>query len=160
MPFITDLNGSRVDDSREFRLKVSQLSPGSAIKLKVIRDGNPRDVNITLGELPNEIVAASSKKPETSSLDGLSVESLTPEIARQLEFPAGTSGVVVADVQDGSRADDAGLRRGDLIQQVNRQPVNNVAEFERVMKQDAGKAAVLLVNRKGHTSFVAIKPGD
>lgn len=157
---ITDLNGARLDDSREFRLKVSQLAPGSAIKLKVIRDGNPRDVNVTLGELPNEIVAASSQKPETSSLDGLSVESLTPQIARQLKLPVGASGVVVAEVQDGSRADDAGLRRGDLIQQVNRQPVDNVAEFERLMKQGGGKPAVLLVNRNGHASFVAIERGD
>ena len=51
---ITELNGARVDDSREFRLKISQLAPGSAIRLKFLRDGNPREVNITLGELPNE----------------------------------------------------------------------------------------------------------
>jgi serine protease Do len=91
-----------------------------------------------------------------SSLDGLSVENLTPQIARQLGLPAGTSGVIVAEVQDGSRAGDAGLRPGDLIQQVNRQPVSNAAEFERAMKQTGGKPAVLLVNRNGHTCFVVI----
>jgi hypothetical protein len=48
------------------------------------------------------------------------------------------------------------LRRGDVIQQINRQPVNNVAEFKRAMKQAGGKSAVLLVNRNGHTSFVAL----
>jgi len=86
----------------------------------------------------------------------LSVETLTPQLARQLELPADVSGVVVTGVQDGSRADHAGLRRGDVIQQVNRRPVNNVAEFERAMKQNTGKSAVLLVNRNGHTSFVVI----
>jgi serine protease Do len=64
--------------------------------------------------------------------------------------------VVVTGVQGGSRADDAGLRRGDVIQQVNRQPVNNVAEFERAMKQAGDKSSLLLVNRNGHTSFVAL----
>src|SRR5215510_8962627 len=153
---ITELNGVRVDDSRELRLKVSQLAPGSAIKLKIIRDGGPREVTITLGEAPNEKETANNGKPESDSSDGLSVETLTPQLARQLELPANVSGVVVTGVQDGSRADQAGLRRGDVIQQVNRRPVNNVAEFERAMKQNTGKSAVLLVNRNGHTSFVVI----
>jgi serine protease Do len=153
---IIELNGVRVDDSRELRLKIGQLAPGSAIRLKLLRDGNPREVNATLGELPNEKEAASDGKPESDSPDGLSVENLTPQIARQLGLQSNASGVVVTGVQDGSRADDAGLRRGDVIQQVNRQPVNNVAEFERAMKQAGDKSAALLVNRNGHTSFVAL----
>jgi S1-C subfamily serine protease len=134
----------------------ANLAPGSAIRLKLLRDGNPREVNATLGELPNEKEAASDGKPESDSPDGLSVENLTPQIARQLGLQSNASGVVVTGVQDGSRADDAGLRRGDVIQQVNRQPVNNVAEFERAMKQAGDKSAALLVNRNGHTSFVAL----
>jgi serine protease Do len=153
---ITELNGQRVDDSRELRLKISQLAPGSSVNLKLLRDGNSREVAITLGELPNEKVAANDEKPEGDSIEGLSVESLTQQIARQLELPSGTSGVVVTDVQDGSPADEAGIRRGDVIQQVNRQPVRSVAEFEQVMRRAGDKAAVLLVNRNGHTSFVVI----
>jgi serine protease Do len=153
---ITELNGVRVDDSRELRMKISQLTPGSAIKLKLIRDGNPREVTITLGEMPSEKETASDEKPESDSLAGLSVETLTPQIARQLELPSDARGVVVDDVQDGSRADEAGLRRGDVIQQVNRQPVNNVVEFERAMRQAGDEAAVLLVNRDRHTIFVVI----
>ena len=154
---ITELNGARVDDSRELRLKISQLAPGSAIRLNLLRDGSPREVSVTLGELPNEKEAATDGKPESDSLAGLSVENLTPQIARQLELQSNAGGVVVTDIQDGSRADDAGLRSGDVIQQVNRRPVNNVAEFERAMKQNIGKSALLLVNRKGHTSYVVIE---
>jgi serine protease Do len=153
---IIELDGVRVDDSRDLRLKIGQLAPGSTIRLKLLRDGNPREVNATLGELPNEKEAASDGKQESGSPDGLSVENLTPQIARQLGLQSGASGVVVTDVQDGSRADDAGLRRGDVIQQVNRRPVNNVAEFERAMKQAGDRSAALLVNRNGHTSFVAL----
>jgi serine protease Do len=156
---ITELNGARVDDSRELRLKISQFAPGTAVKLKVIRDGAPREVSITLGELPTEKVAENTEKPENSSLNGLSVETLTPQVARQLQLSGTPTGVVVTDVEDGSRADDAGLQRGDVIQQVNRQPVKNAADFERVMKQAGAKSAALLVNRNGHTSFVVI-PGQ
>src|SRR5262245_972049 len=60
---ITELNGQRIDDSRELRLKISQLAPGSSIKLKLFRDGNPREVLLTLGELPREKVAANDEKP-------------------------------------------------------------------------------------------------
>ncbi|MBO0721190.1 MAG: DegQ family serine endoprotease [Blastocatellia bacterium] len=157
---ITELNGERVSDSRELRLKISQFAPGTAIKLKVLRDGNPRDVTVTLGELPNEKEAASNEKSEKDSLAGLSVENLTPQVARELELPANTSGVVVTDVAEGSRAGDAGLHRGDVIEQVNRRPVKTEAEFEQAMKQSDNKSTLLLVNRNGHTSFVVIPAGD
>jgi serine protease Do len=153
---ITELDGERMDDSRELRLKIGQIAPGSAIKLKVIRGGDPREVTVTLGEAANEKVAVGKEKPDGGSPGGLSVENLTPQIARQLGLSPGAGGVVVDEVQDGSRAEDAGLRRGDVIQQVNRQPVNNMAEFERTMKQAGDKSAVLLVNRNGHTSFFVI----
>src|SRR5262245_32013549 len=154
--YIAELNGQRVDDSRELRLKVSQLAPGSSVRLKLVHDGAPREVTIALGELPNEKVAVNDQKPKSDSLDGLSVENLTPQLTRQLELPPGARGVVVDDVQDGSPAAGAGLRQGDVIQQVNRQPVNNAAEFERAMRQAGDKSAALLVNRNGHTRFVVI----
>jgi serine protease Do len=153
---ITELNGARVDDSRELRLKISQFAPGTVVKLKVVRDGAPRDVSVTLGELPNEKAAASVENSENGSLNGLSVENLSPQVARQLELPAGVTGVVVTEVQDGSRADEAGLQRGDVIEQVNRQPVKNVTDFERAMKAVGERSAALLVYRNGHTSFIVI----
>lgn len=153
---ITELNGVAVNDNRELRLKISQLAPGTTVRLKVLRDGSPRDINVTLGELPNEKTTASNDKSDNNSPYGLSVENLTPQITRELNLSANITGVVVTDVQDGSRADEAGLRQGDVIQQVSRQAVTNVAEFERAMKQASGKPVVLLVNRNGHTSFVVI----
>ncbi len=152
---ITELNGERVEDSRSLRLRVSQFAPGSSIRLKVVRDGNARDTTVTLGELPIEKETASNDNAESDGFAGLSVETLTPQLARQFELPAGTRGVIVTDVQSGSRAEEAGLRQGDVIQQVNRQPVTGAADFQRQMKQ-AGKSAVLLVNRDGHTSFVVL----
>jgi serine protease Do len=153
---ITELDGQRIDDSRDLRLKVSQLAPGSSIKLKVIRDGALRDMTITLGELPNDKEASQNDNSDDNSLIGLSVENLTPQLARQLQLPANTNGVLVSAVQEGSRAAESGLRRGDVIQQVNRQAVSNTTELEHALKQAGNSSSVLLVNRNGHTSFLVI----
>src|SRR5262249_62040909 len=73
---ITELNGARVEDSRELRLKISQIAPGSAIKLNIIRDGAPREGTITLGEAPNEKENTNNGKAENDSSDGCAVETL------------------------------------------------------------------------------------
>ncbi len=153
---ITAVNGQQVVDNRELRLKISQMAPGTPVKLKLFRDGKERETTITLGELPTEKVAAEAEQPQGSSMEGMSVESLTPQIARQLELPANTVGVLVSSVQEASAAADAGLRRGDVIQEVNRKPVNNVADFRQALKLGGKNSVLLLVNRGGHTSFVAI----
>ena len=155
---ITELNGARVVDSRELRLKISQMAPGTSAKLKVVRDGAPREVTITLGELPSEDLAATEtpSSSETGSVSGIAVANLTPQVARQLRLSVGVTGVVVSDVAEDSAAASAGLREGDVIQQVNRRPVASVAEFNAAVQQSAGKPLVLLVNRQGRTSFVAI----
>lgn len=153
---ITEVNGQPVTDNRELRLKISQMAPGTVVKLKLFRDGKEREIALTLGELPNEKQAEETNQPEDSSLNGISVETLTPQIARQYHLSASVSGVIVSDVDQGSAAAEAGLQRGDVIQEVNRKPVHNAAEFQQAMKLAGKNAAVLLVNRNDHTSFVVI----
>ena len=153
---ITQLNGESFTDSRELRLKISQLAPGATVKLKVLRAGQEREVSVTLGELPNDKESAKNGQPDTGSLNGLSVEKLTPEIAGQLNLPANTTGVVITSVDPNGDAAETGLRQGDVIQEVNRQAVNSVAEFQAAMKQAEGKTSLLLINRSGHTSYVVI----
>ncbi|MEP7342820.1 MAG: DegQ family serine endoprotease [Acidobacteriota bacterium] len=153
---ITALDGQPVVDNRELRLKISQMAPGTPVKLMLFRDGKEREAIVTLGELPAEKQAAEAEPSQESSMEGISVEGLTPQIARQLELPASTSGVLVSSVQEGSAAADAGLRRGDVIQEVNRKPVGSVAEFRQALKLAGKNSVLLVVNRGGHTSFVAI----
>jgi S1-C subfamily serine protease len=83
---------------------------------------------------------------------------LTPQIARRLELPPDTRGVVVASVRAGSAAGAAGLRRGDVIMEVNRRPVANVSEFDRYLREAGDEPVLLLVNRGGSTIFVAVEP--
>ena len=90
--------------------------------------------------------------------DGIGVADITPDIASQLDLPANTKGVVVAEVEDGSPAAEAGLMAGDIIKEVDRQPVRNVAEFRSQLAKRGKDPLLLLVSREGHTVFVAVKP--
>jgi len=135
------------------------MRPDSNINLKIWRDGAQRTLPVTLGELNPEEAAnrggAGRDNSSDSALEGVSVESLTPQIARQLKLPAGASGVVVNEVSPASAAASAGLRQGDVIQEVNRKPVKNVAEFEAAVR-NSKDGTLLLVNRDGHTIFVGV----
>ncbi len=86
------------------------------------------------------------------------VTNLNPQIRQQLGLPPGVTGVVVTAVETGSPAAEAGLRRGDVIQEVNRRAVSSVSEFDRAVRQGGRDAVVLLVNRGGNTMFVVVEP--
>jgi len=155
---ILAVNGKAIGDANQLRLEIGMLSPGSTVNLDVLRDGKPQQVMVKMGEFPSKEERASvdSKGPD-SALQGVSVENLTPETAREMKLAPETKGVVVADLDPSSRAADAGLHTGDVIQQVNRQPVKNVQDFDHAMasvKKD--DPALLLVNREGNTLFVAV----
>jgi serine protease Do len=138
------------------------LSPGTTARLKVIRDGREIDVPVVLGEQPSERRAAGSPaapEPERA-LEGVAVSNLTPQIRRQLDLPAGVTGVVVVRVDPGSPAAEAGLRRGDVIQEVNRRPVTSVSEFERAVRQSGREPLLLLVYREGSTLFIVVEPRE
>jgi serine protease Do len=113
---------------------------------------------VKIGEFPSNEERASLDSNKTgSALEGVSVENLTPETSREMRLAPKTKGVVVATVDPSSHAADAGIRAGDVIQQVNRQPVNTVQDFEHAMasaKKD--DPTLLLVNREGNTLFVAV----
>jgi len=155
---ILEINGNTVNDSNELRNTVSMMQPGETVKLRISRNGSTRDINVKLGELPISKEDA-QKQPEGATkdaLEGVSVENLDPETAAQLQVPESTKGVVVTGIDPASPKAESGLRKGDVIQEVNHQPVRNVAEFEQAMRKSGnGDGALLLVNRGGTTLFIA-----
>jgi len=153
---VVELNGTKVVDSNDLRLRISQTAPGTNVELKVIRDGQPKNVNVTLGELPEKEEKAPATENSGSALDGVQVETLTSDIARQLDLPAGTHGVVITSIDPSSAAAEAGLSRGDVIQEVNHKPVTNAHEFEQAIGSGKGPV-LLLVNHGGVTAYVAIE---
>jgi serine protease Do len=156
---VLDVDGQPIADTREFRLKIAMTKPGTTVKLTVFRSGSERNVDVALGAMPAK---PSEKKIEEGSpsaaLQGLSVDDLTPQIARQLGLPAKTQGVVVTSVEQGSAAQEADLRRGDVIEEVNRQPVHNVKEFSSAVSQLGKQNVLLLINRGGNTQYVVVGP--
>jgi Do/DeqQ family serine protease len=160
----TEFQGQRVEDSSRLRNLVAQAPPGSTARFKVWRDGAERELTATLSEMDPKAVATGAARggssPTGSALSGVSVESLTSETARRWNLPQGARGVVITDVDPDSGAADAGLQRGDVIEEVNRQPVASHGEFEAALK-NAGKQSVLLRVRRGdHASFIVVKPRE
>jgi serine protease Do len=162
---VTEVNGEGVVDTAALRLRIASMAPGATAKMHVIRNGAPMDVNVTLGERPADLDARGprgqrggpgNQEGTQSGLEGVSVDELTPEVAQQLGIPNDVHGVVITDVDQASAAADAGLEQGDVIEQVNRQPVRTVADFNRLVKQANG-STVLLINRGGGRHFVAIQ---
>jgi serine protease Do len=152
---ILEVNGKPMEDSRELRNSISMMNPDSTVKLKILRNGNPTDVSVKLGDLPSDKEQAKTEEgPSDKALDGVTVENLDAQSARQLGLPAAATGVVVTDINPTSSLASAGLRRGDVIQEVNHQPVRNVTQFEEAMRK-AGDHPLLLVNRQGSTLFLA-----
>jgi len=163
---ITELNGEQVLDVASLRLRIASFAPGTAVKFHLLRDGHPQDTSVTLAERPADVEARGGRgtRPgdepgggKQSAFEGLSVDDLTPQVARQLQLPADTTGAVVTDVDESSAAAEAGLKRGDIIEQVNRTPVKGVADFERLTRTSKGSQTLLLVNRQGRTFFVALE---
>ena len=154
---VTQINGEPVLDANQLRLKVGMMEPNSKVTLKVLRNGGTQDVAVTLGDFPSKQESASLQNGSSQEGLGINVENLTPEIARDLSLPASTKGVVVDQVNSAGKAADSGLQRGDVIEQVNHQPVTNVDDFSQAVSKSQQDAPVLLlVNREGSTIFLAV----
>jgi serine protease Do len=157
---ILDVNGNSVYDANQLRNMISSMQPDSSVNLKVWRDGSQHTIPVTLGELNPEEArnrggSGRDDKNSADALEGVSVEDLTSQVARQLKLSASAAGVVVAEVSPASAAASAGLKQGDVIQEVNRRPVKSVAEFEAAVR-NSKDGTLLLVNREGHTIYVGV----
>src|SRR5712671_609499 len=152
---ILEINGKQVADSRELRMNISMMKPDADVKLKVLRDGKENDMTVKLGELPtSEAKAQGEEGTSKDALEGVTLENLDADTAKQLGLSPATKGVVVTDISPSSPEAESGLRRGDVIQEVNHQPVKNVSELNEAVRK-SGKNPLLLVNRQGSTLFIA-----
>jgi serine protease Do len=152
---ITEFDGHKIKDSTELPTVVARTPIGRKSTVKVIRRGKVHKLTVEIGELSDEEVVAEGS-PETY---GLSVQTLTPDIAETLGIDPATRGVVVAGVEPGSAAEDAGLQRGDIILEVNRETVSDRDEYRNALKKAKQDKTVLFLVRRGeNTIFLALKP--
>ena len=158
---ITSVNGEPVKDGNVLRNHVAELQPGSRVELKLLRNGKPQTLTLALGELtPRGAGSADDDEPRAGQDGtgyGMSVEPLTREQARQMELDI-TSGVLVTGVQPSGRAAEAGLRSGDVIDEVDRQHVDSVDALRSALAS-GDRPALLLVHRNGATIFLTLERG-
>jgi len=158
---IVKLNGQPVNDYVDLRLRISQMAPGTSVKLDVWRDGRTQDYSVALGELPEKAEAEESTGTEGGGgLEGVEVDELTPDIAQQLNLGPGTHGVVVTAVDPSSPAAAAQppIGRGDVIQEINHKPVKNVSDYRQAIAAAANQPLLLLVNHGGVTGYSVVQP--
>jgi serine protease Do len=158
---ITELNGKPVTSADDLRLAISQTSPGTVVHLTVWRNGQTTQVPVTLGTLPANTAQNNSNEPGEQGpgvMQGVQVETVTPDIAGQLNLPSNTHGVVVQSVDPSSNAAAAGIQRGDVIQEVNHKPVNNVQEYRSAVSAAGNQSVLLLINHQGITTYVVVQP--
>jgi len=152
---ITEFDGKEIKDSGDLPIVVARTPVDRRVPMKVLRDKKELQLTVTVGELKDEEVVASA--PEKGEL-GMTVQKLTPQIAESLGLEK-AEGVVVAAVDPGSAADDAGIRRGDVIVEVDRKPIRSIDEYKKaVAGARKGKGVLLLVRRGESTLFLALKP--
>ena len=157
---VTKVDDGAIVDSRALQLSIGEMSPGRSVRLTVVRDGNEQQYPVTLGEQPaehNETAAvARGGAAAARALDGVSLGALTPEFSRQFRISQNTKGVGVRRVDPDSAASRAGLESGDVILEVNRQPVSTVDQLNRYIDQAASDSTLLFVSREGRTRYVVV----
>jgi serine protease Do len=153
---ITSVDGKDVKSGDELVADIASRKPGSKAKLAFVRNGKKQDTSVTIADRSKLFASRlgdeeEGQGPEEAkpSKTGITVRAITPDLADRLNIPAG-KGVVVQDVKQGSFAEDIGLNRGDVILEVNKQPVNSSDDFTNIESSlKSGQDVVFLVRPRG-----------
>jgi serine protease Do len=155
---ITTVDGKKVTKGTELVADIASRKPGSKVELGFVRNGKQQTTNVTIADRAklfaarlNEDDSGNDESAPKQNKFGVTVRKLTPEMADRLDIPAG-KGVIVQDVKGGSFAEDVGVGRGDVILEVNKQPVNSEEDFARIEANlKSGQDVVFLVRPRGST---------
>ncbi len=160
---ITSLNETPINDSNDLRNKVAGTQPGTQVTLTIMRENREQQVKVTLGEFATDTKSVNdnggdnNSAPEESGKLGLSVEPLTPEIARQLKLENNAEGLVIGSVDPNGPAAEAGLQPGDVIVSANQQKTRAITDLTGAIQSAGDKPLLLLINHRGQTLFVPVR---
>jgi len=153
---IMEYNGEKIKEVSDLTGKVALTAPGKVAKLKIIRESKTREINITIGEFPED-EKKPKKKEEPKQKFGLAVTNITPQMASRFGLSS-EEGVIVSSVLRGSAASEARFRRGDIIIEINNVKIKNVEEFNnRLDKIGIGNSALFLVKRGKNKIYIGLK---
>jgi serine protease Do len=159
---ILEFNGKKISDVGNLRNIVAQSKVGAQFPIRVIRSGKEYAITVTTTELPKELADSNTGNvPEDTAfegLTGLTVIELTAEISRQLGLPRDEKGVVVVRVDPGSSVEDTGLKKGDVIQEIDRKKITGLDDYTRIVADfSPGDTVLLFVNRGGQRFYVTVR---
>jgi serine protease Do len=155
---IIEFDRTRIHKVNELQKIVADTPVGKQVSVRVIRGGREKTLEVEVGELKEEKVAKAGEFTTEKEL-GLTVQDLTPEIAKHLGLPE-KAGVLVSQVKVGSPAHEAGIRRGDIIREIDRKPIEDLKGYRGQMGKLKGKKEILmLVQREENTFFVVLERG-
>ena len=158
---LRELNGAKIKNGGALQVVVSQTAPGTDIKLGILRDGKPETLTVKVGEFKGDKQVAENDNSGSQKRGklGVSVGDLNDDLREQMNIPSQVHGAAVQSVRPGSPADDAGLAPGDVIEEVNRKPVQNAEQFaDTVRATPAGKDVLLLVWSRGGSTYRVVHP--
>ncbi|KAA6463055.1 Do family serine endopeptidase [Acidobacteria bacterium AB60] len=158
---VREANGQKIPNSSSLQLEVSEMTPGSPLKLEVMRDGKPMTVNLTVGQFraKSEMASNDSGGSHQKGKIGVAVANLDDQARQQFNVPDSVKGVVVQQVRPGSPADDAGLQPGDVIEEVNRKPAGDASQFAgTVHAAPADKDLLLTIWSRGNSTYRTVHP--
>ena len=162
---ITAVNKQPVADNNSLRNLVAAMGPGATVEVTALRNGRDQNFQIALAELPDrqrpEGEETSRNEDSTGNQRfGLTLQPLTAEAASRYGLDADDQGLLVTRIDPAGIAASAGIRQGDLIQEVNRRPVQNVPEFSAAIVQSGARPALVLLKRRNAVIYVTLKPGS
>ncbi|MEO6245910.1 MAG: DegQ family serine endoprotease [Opitutaceae bacterium] len=161
---ITSLNGQKIDDANRLTFTVGAISPGTTLALDIVRDGKKETLNLTAAERPGNANRRNRESAEPEELaqndegvlNGVAVDDLAPQMRKQLNLPARLEGAVITNVAPDSAAAKAGLRAGDVILEINKQPVANAQDAVKLSTSAESKKTLLRLYSRGSTIFVVV----
>ena len=145
-----------VKNVNELVKEIQKKKVGQTVRLAIIRDGKPTTIEVTTTAMPEKAELAKEKEEEEKM--GARVQDLTPQLSARYGISGIKHGVVVVGVEDGSLANEIGLREGDVILEINRKKIENTKDFEKAITDiDVEKGVIFLIHRKGSTFWHSYK---
>jgi serine protease Do len=157
---IVGFAGKPVNSSRQLKLQVARVTPGQNVDVKVLREGNEKTLSVKVGDQPNlDRLAKSDRQPaekDNGTLNGVAVDDLDRQARREFDIPENIRGALVTQVAPDSAAADAGMSPGDVILELNRQPVKSAEDAIRLTENAQEKTTLVKLWSKGGQRFVVV----
>jgi serine protease Do len=160
---IVEFDGKKVNDVATLKNMVAQSKIGSSVSLGIIRQNNKITLKAIIKELPSDapdiIPSSTNSKEQLNALSGIAVMDLNETISKQLGLGRDEKGVVIIRVDPDSSAEMSDVKKGDVIQEIDRQKIENLNDFNKISsKIKSGDMVLLYINRNGRKFYIALQP--